>query len=110
MALSPPQELEPTLFPSPQAPGDQAIIRDREEKQTQCGHQVLWYRLEIRSSDSGSTVGLETHAVLQSTLDGKRRVIDLYLGAPSPALLHKHLTALETALATLEIQGEFSSP
>lgn len=110
VALTPPQELEPALFPSPQAPGDQAIIRDRQEKQTQSGHQVLWYSLEIRSSDGGSTVGLETHAVLQSTRDGKRRVIDLYLGAPSPALLHKHLAALDTALETLEIPEGFSSP
>jgi len=110
VSLAPPQELEPALFPSSQAPGDEVIIRDREEKQTQSGHQVFWYSLEIRSSDSGSTVGLETHGVLQSTLDGKRRVIDLYLGAPSQEILEKHMAALETALETLEIPEGFSSP
>ncbi len=110
LALAPPQELEPALFPSTQAPGDQAIIRDREEQYTPSGHQVFWYSLEIRSSDSGSSVGLETHAVLQSALDGKRRVIDLYLGAPSQEILEKHMAALETALATLEIPEGFSSP
>lgn len=104
-AISPPQEIEALLFPSPMAPSRQAVVRGAGGD-LPFGENAVDYLVEVIDPNSGEVLGLEAHIIIMQMVGEENRAYDFYLGALDENAMSLYVQSLQTMASSAVFSDE----